>query len=104
MGVEVVWMTERREQKQLVGDSHLAITRLASSRWPTLNETACLRFVDVCGDAVFNQAQMPVLLAELQTEVDFLKSTKDREHLEKVIRLVQGAIGKVHTYIVFVGD
>lgn len=104
MGVEVVWMTERREQKQLIGDSHRTISRLASSRWPKLDETACLRFVDVCGDAVFNQAQMPVLLAELQTEVDFQESIMDREHLQKVIRLIQTAIGKVHTYIVFVGD
>ncbi len=104
MGIEVVWMTERHEQKQLVGDSYGIISRLATCRWPKLTETVCLRFVDACGDAVFNQAQLPVLLAELQAELAFLMAIKDREHIEKVIKLVQRAIGSTHTHIVFLGD
>jgi hypothetical protein len=104
MGVEVAWMTERHEQKQVVGDSYGTISRLATSRWPKLIETVCLRFVDVCGDAVFNQAQLPVLIAELQAEVALQEAAKDREHIEKVIRLVQGAVGRPHTYITFLGD
>lgn len=97
-------MTGRHEQKQLVGDSYRTISRLATSRWPKLKETICLRFVDACGDAVFNQAQLPVLIAELQAEVAFQEAAKDREHIEKVIRLVQVAVGSTHTYIVFIGD
>lgn len=104
MGVEVAWMTERHEQKQRVADLYRTISRLATSRWPKLSETVCLRFVDACGDAVFNQAQLPVLIAELQAEVAFQDAGKDREHIEKVIRLVQGAFGSTHTYIVFIGD
>jgi hypothetical protein len=104
MGVEVAWMTGRHEEKQVVGDSYETISRLAISRWPKLTETVCLRFVDVCGDAVFNQAQLPFLIAELQAEVAFQEAAKDREHIEKVIRLVQVAAGRTHTYIAFLGD
>ena len=104
MGVEVAWMTERHEQKQVVGDSYSTISRLASSRWPKLTDTVCLRFVDVCGNAAFNQAQLSVLIAELQAEVARQEAAKDREHIEKVIRLVQGAAGSTHTYIAFLGD
>jgi hypothetical protein len=104
MGVDVAWITERQEHKQLVADSYQTISRLACSRWPKLNETVCLRFVDVCGDAVFNQAQMPMLLAELEAEVAFQKTAKDREHIEKVAGLVASALGSTHTYIVFIGD
>ena len=104
MGVEVAWVTERKEQKQLVGDAYNTISRLATSRWPKLEATTCLRFVDAFGDTIFNQAQLPVLLSELQAELDFQKLLKDREHLEKIIRLVQVAMGKIHTYIAFIGD
>ena len=104
MGVEVAWMTELHEQKQVVGDSYSTISRLATSRWPKLTETVYLRFVDVCGNAFFNQAQLSVLIAELQAEVAFQDAAKDREHIEKVIRLVRAAAGRTHTYIAFLGD
>jgi len=104
MGVEVAWISEGREQKQLVGDSYSTISRLATSRWPRLVETTCLRFIDAYGDTVFNQAQLPVLYAEIKTELNFQNSQKDREHLERIIKLIEVAIGKVHTYIIFLGD
>lgn len=104
MGVEVAWVTEGREQKQLVGDSYGTISRLATSRWPKLVETGCLRFIDAFGDTVFNQAQLPVLCAEIKTELDFQNSQRDREHLEKIIKLIEVAMGNVHTYIIFIGD
>lgn len=104
MGVDVARTTERQEHKHIVGDSFQTISRLARSRWPKLNETVCLRFIDVCGDTVFNQAQMPVLLAELEAEAALQDTTKDREHIEKIITLVTTALGSTHTYIVFIGD
>jgi hypothetical protein len=104
MGVEVAWMTERHEQKQLVPDAYGTISRLATSRWPKLSGTVCLRFVDACGDAVFNQAQLPVLIAELEAEAAALDAAKDREHIQNVIRLVHHAVDRTHTYIAFLGD
>lgn len=104
MGVEVAWITEGREQKQVVGDSYRTISRLAISRWPKLTETACLRFIDAFGDTIFNQAQLPVLCAEVKAELNFQNSPNDVAHLEKIIKLLETAIGKVHTYVIFIGD
>ena len=104
MGVDVAWTTERKEHEHIVGDSFQTISRLALSRWSKLNETVCLRFIDAYGDTVFNQAQMPVLLTELEADAALQDTTKDREHIEKIITLVASALGSTHTYIVFIGD
>jgi hypothetical protein len=104
MGVEVAWVNEDHEHLEFLGDSFGTISGLAISRWPLLLKTVCIRFIDAYGDAVFNQAQLPVLIAELQAEVTLQDDPKDRAHIEKVIELVQGAVGHVHTYIAFLGD
>jgi hypothetical protein len=62
MGIDVAWVDERHEAKQIVGDSHRVISRLAQTRWPKLTSSVCLRFVVPWGDAVFNQAQSRDLL------------------------------------------
>lgn len=104
MGIEVAWVNARHEVKQGVFDSKQVLSRLAMSRWPKLSSSVCLRFVDVCGDAVFNQAQIPVLLHELQSEAEECGDEAVREHLEKVMLLVERAVNKTHTYIKFIGD
>jgi hypothetical protein len=52
----------------------------------------------------FNQAQIPVLLRELQSEADECGNEEIRTHIEKVMRLVERAVHKSHTYIKFIGD
>jgi hypothetical protein len=63
-----------------------------------------LRFVDPVGDAVFNQAQIPELLRELEIEAGITRDAETRAHLEKVVRLVEKSVGQTHTYIKFIGD
>jgi hypothetical protein len=104
MGVDVAWVNERHESKQEVFDSHQVISKLAMTRWPKLSGSVCLRFIDVAGDTAFNQAQIPILLEELRNEVSEQSDSKFREHLEKVVRLVERSTDKVHTYIKFIGD
>lgn len=104
MGIEVAWVDERHQVKQLVADSKQILSRLAVSRWPKLSSSVCLRLVDVCGDAVFNQAQIPVLMRELRSEADTCGNEAVRDHLEKVMRLAERALDKTHTYIVFIGE
>lgn len=104
MGVDVAWVDESHEAKQQVFDSHGVISRLAMSRWPKLTDTVCLRFVNVCGDAVFNQMQLSDLLLELRCEVAAQMEPKYKLHLEKVANLVEQAHGRSHTYIKFIGD
>lgn len=104
MGIDVAWVTERIEHKQDVYDPQQILTKLATSRWPTLQNTVCLRFIDAFGNTLFTQSQIPVLIKELQSEVEETKNNEIKSHLEKVIRLVERAIKQTHTYIEFIGD
>lgn len=104
MGINVAWVDERHEPKQEVFDPRQVLTRLATSRWPRLSSSVCLRFVLPWGDGVFNQAQVPELIHELRNEVAETEDIEVREHLEKVLRLVERAVNRMHTYIKFIGD
>lgn len=104
MGIDVAWIDERQEPKQGVYDPHQLLTRLATSRWPKLSGSVCLRFVLPWSDAVFNQAQIPELLDELRNEVSEARDPEVRAHLGKVVRLVERAADQTHTYIKFIGD
>jgi len=104
MGIDVAWVNERHEHKQEVFDPKNVLRNLATSRWPSLSRSVCLRFIDPWGDAVFNQLQLSELLNELRSEVAEIKDEETKSHLEKVIRLVGRALNQTHTYIKFVGD
>ena len=62
---------------------------------------ACLRFIDPIGDTVFNQAQIEVLAAELDA---LLVNASAHPTLAAVRHFIEGARGKVHTYLKFIGD
>lgn len=104
MGIDVAWVDEQHEPKQEVYDPRQLLTRLATTRWPKLSSSVCLRFVLPWSDAVFNQAQIPKLLDELRSEISEARDPEVHAHLEKVIRLVERAVNKTHTYIKFIGD
>ncbi len=104
MGIDVAWVTENGEPKQEVFDPRGFLTRLATTAWPRMEASALLRYVDAWGDTVFNQAQVPKLIAEFHDEANGQKEEEIRAHLEKVIHLLERAAGQTHTYIKFVGD
>jgi hypothetical protein len=104
MGIDVAWVDERHELKQVVSDTYGIVEKLATDRWYNVNSYVCLRFVVPWSDAVFNQSQNVELLHELRLELGEAKDSKVRDHLQKLIRLVEVAGGKVHTYVKFIGD
>jgi len=104
MGIDVAWITESGEAKQQVYDPRQCVTRLATSIWPTQRDTVCLRFIDAWGDTTFNQAQVPMLVNELRSSLAGQTDVEICAHLEKVIRLVERAVGQTHTYVRFIGD
>lgn len=66
-------------------------------------ESRFLRFLDPYGDTVFNQLQLPELIAELQ---DFAAKAAEkdlRENVDLVITFLRESV-EVHTYVRFVGD
>ena len=104
MGIDVSWVTEGRESKQQVFDPRQHLTKLANESWCHQANSVCLRFIDPWGNTVFNQAQLPVLLAEFQGAVAQQVDAEVKAHLGKVIRLLEQASGRTHTYIEFTGD
>lgn len=103
MGINAAWVNENHQPKQVVFDPRQCLARLANSTWPK-SETICLRFVDPYGDTVFNQAQIPLLLEELREAERTQGDIELKEHLGKVVRLVEKAVAQIHTYVKFIGD
>ena len=66
--------------------------------------TCCLRFIDPYGDALFNQAQLPVLLDELVTYCAALPDGELAAVGTELIAFLQQAVDQVHVYVRFVGD
>lgn len=104
MGIDVNLIGEQREPEQQVVDSKNILAALASKNWIERSVTVCLRSNDPWGDTIFNQAQLPVLLAELNQIEQEQPDSAIKAHLRDVIRLVELANGRVHTYIEFSGD
>lgn len=103
MGIDVAWITERNEPIQEVFNPRSYLTALALSTWQSLT-SICVRFIDPWGDTVFNQAQIPVLLSELDAVRQDTSDEETHAHLEKIIRLIERAVDGTHTYIKFTGD
>ncbi len=104
MGIDVALVNERHVPKQEVHDPRQHLSSLATGQWPELENSVCLRFVDPWGDTVFNQSQIPVLLAELERSTATQTAPALKAHLEKVCRLVAKAMNQTHMYIKCTGD
>ena len=66
--------------------------------------SCCLRFIDPYGNTVFNQSQLPVLLAELEGLRAGLVEPDLMSVLDELLRFIGRAIDQVHNYVRFVGD
>jgi hypothetical protein len=70
MGVDLYLEDERGTRLAEVPDSHgfmPCLVLLAGQE-----DTACLRFIDLYGDTVFNQLQIPVLIREFESARDMV--------------------------------
>jgi hypothetical protein len=104
MGINVTWIDENQKPIEEITDPAMALSRLATSRWLSLSGSTCLRFIEPWGDTVFNQTQIPLLLAELRGELATDLEPGPLKHLQSVIALVEQSIDQTHTYIKFIGD
>ena len=80
---------------------HAESTRLFTMEHPG---TSCLQFIDVYGDTVFNQLQIPMLLGELRALEQRLPEPALKLALRGLIHFVEAAADQVHTYVRFIGD
>ena len=105
MGIDVAVVDENQVETHVIGDLRNYIAKLAiSGEWLKMEGSVCLRFIDAYGLTIFNQAQLPVLLSELEHTASLQTNPEVRSHIQEVCRLVSSAKGKVHMYIKFIGD
>jgi hypothetical protein len=67
------------------------------------NASPCLRFVDPDGDTVFNQLQIPILIAELERRLRGASKAEVKDHGLAVLKAIKAAQGGEHTYVRFSG-
>ena len=81
--------------------SHPLATRLLVGEHPG---TCCLRFIGARGDAIFNQSQLPVLLAELRAFGAQVRQSELAPVLRDLVAFVLAAAGQAQAYVRFMGD
>jgi hypothetical protein len=101
MGISVVWKSEFGEELARVDDPGMLLSHLGEAL--DVTGTTCLRFIVPYGDAIFNQAQLPVLVEELHWAASSVRDPQLRSYLHAVRDLAERA-RDVHTYLWFVGD
>ena len=99
MGVDLEWQDENGESLGGVRDSRNEFSRALSSE--DLAGTTCLRFIDVYGDSLFNQLQIPDLTREMR---QLAKNAGASLTLSGMIDMAERARGETHTYLKFIGD
>ena len=103
MGIDLQWESERGEVHARISDERGLVSKIIAAH-PSHDESACLRFIDLYGDTVFNRLQIPVFLDELDAVPDLLLSAEEQEHREKIAELARKAENEVGTYLKFYGD
>lgn len=63
-----------------------------------------INYIDPYGNTVFNQVQMPTVIAEFERLSKYVERPFEKRGLETVIRLARICEKEVHHYLVFIGD
>lgn len=101
MGINVEWRRESGEELARVDDPGMVLSHLGEAL--DTSGTTCLRFIDPYGDTIFNQAQLPILVEELEWAASSVRDPQLRSYL-LVVRDLAARARDVHTYLWFVGD
>jgi hypothetical protein len=102
MGIDVSVETESGEVQDEVLDEGNLTEKLLPDRED--GTSACLRFVDPFGDTLFNQLQIPFVVAELEKRLRTFVKPEVKAHCEAIIKAVKAAEGEEHTYVRFSGE
>ena len=102
MALDIIWEDERGEMLEECPNGFNLWNYIGDPN--EIQGTCCLRFLDDYGDTTFNQIQIPVLLAELESLLPKSNDDEARKRLELVIGFIRKAKGEIHTYIKFYGD
>jgi len=104
LGIDVALVDENQVELEVIGDSRNYLAKLViSGEWLNMEGSVCLRFVDAYGHTIFNQAQLPVLVSELERTASLQTNPEIRTHIQEVCRVVSASRG-IHMYVKFIGD
>jgi hypothetical protein len=67
-------------------------------------DQACLRFIDPYGDTTFDQLQLPILLAELESLGADRELDEELVVIRALLTFLEQARDQTHTYVKFIGD
>jgi hypothetical protein len=102
MGVDLIWMDERGGLIEVYDDSDFLFAEAIEKQ--DLAKTTCLQFVDLYGNTIFNQLQIPTLIKELEWFLSLFQDKPTQEIITKYLQLAKRCAGKTHTYLEFKGD
>jgi hypothetical protein len=102
MGIDVRVETESGEVQDEVLDDVNLTEKLLPEREDA--SSPCLRFVDPFGDTLFNQIQIPLVVAELEKRLRALVKPEVKAHCEAILKVVRAAVGEERTYLRFSGE
>ncbi len=102
MGIDVRVETESGEVQDEVLDDQNLTEKLLPDREDGASQ--CLRFVDPFGDTLFNQIQIPIVVAELEKRMRASGRPEVKAHCEAILQAVKAAMGEARTYVRFSGE
>jgi hypothetical protein len=102
MGIDVRVETESGEVQDEVLDDQNLTEKLLPDRDD--GTSPCLRFVDSFGDTLFNQIQIPLVIAELEKRMRGSAKPEVKAHCEAILKALRAAAGEEHTYVRFSGE
>lgn len=104
LGIDVALVDENQVELEVIGGPRNFLAKLAiSGERLKMEGSVCLRFVDAYGLTIFNQAQLPVLVSELERTASLQTDPEIRSHIQEVCRVVSASRG-IHMYVKFIGD
>ncbi len=102
--ITVRWENERGETLQCCPCTLSPHWFTQSEYESYLDATCCLRFVDPYGNSTFNQYQIPVLIEEIESLIQYCDDAIEQERLQCILEFFVMARGQTHTYINLIGD
>jgi len=102
MGIDVRVETESGEVQDEVLDDGNLTEKLLPDREDA--SSPCLRFVDRDGDTLFNQIQIPFVIAELEKRLRGSLKPEVKAHCEAILKSARAAAVEEHTFIRFSGE
>ncbi|MFZ1081886.1 MAG: hypothetical protein WAO19_08170 [Candidatus Kryptoniota bacterium] len=101
MGINCYLEDERGKKLDGILDEKMILPKLIPYFDPAF---PLIRYIDLYGNTVFNQVQLPEVISELRKLSENIQIDEHRQFLDRIIEFISDAQNRVHLYIKFYGD